>query len=227
MSSTNQLQVFVKAPSPGQVKRRLQPEISRNDAVNLYKAMAEDLVARFRNVLFFDMKIIFWPPDSRDDIEGWLGTEYEYEPQDGSNLGERMLHGFEYAFAHGYQKATIIGTDIPTLTVESLREAFVRLESCDVVLGPSHDGGYYLIGLKELHPKLFEGMDWGSERVREQTLHAAEELRLSVHQLEMRRDIDTYADALQFWLSLRQSEQHPVNTRMPRLYNALKKLFQN
>ena len=225
MNNDNLLLLFVKAAYPGQVKRRLEPEISRDDAVHLYKAMTEDAVGRFRNLLFCDMKVTFWPPDSLDDIRIWLGEQYEYIPQEGSDLGERMSNAFVHTFTRQYKKAVIIGTDIPTLDIGSVKDTFTQLDYCDVVLGPSQDGGYYLIGLKDHHPQLFEGIDWGSDRVREQTFRAAEALHLSVHQLEMRRDIDTYSDVIHLWESLQNGQHEKDKTHMPNTYTALQNII--
>jgi rSAM/selenodomain-associated transferase 1 len=226
MSNTNVLLIFVKAPVPGRVKRRLQPEISPDDAVYLYKAMTKDIVTRFRDAFFCHVMIMCWPPDSIHEMQRWLGGPYEFIPQEGSDLGERMLHAFEGAFRNGYRKAAIIGSDIPTLTVDSVKETFSQLNSYDIVLGPSLDGGYYLIGLRGNYPKLFEGVDWGSGSVREQTLHAAVSLRLTVHQLETRRDIDTYIDATHLWKALQNPDRTVDRTHMKNTYNALQKILQ-
>ena len=142
MNKDNALLIFAKAPKLGQVKTRLQPDLSPDQALSLYKAMVEDLVARFQNVGFCDIKVLFWPPDARQQVQQWLGHHLDCFPQTGMDLGHRMHNAFVWAFARHYRKVVIVGSDVPTLGVSSVAAAFSHLDRYDVVIGPSTDGGY-------------------------------------------------------------------------------------
>jgi rSAM/selenodomain-associated transferase 1 len=116
--------------------------------------------------------------------------------QEGRDLGERQAHAFAWGFESGYDVVLLQGSDTPDLPGDMLLEAREKLTagSAQVVLGPSRDGGYYLIGLKVLYPQLFRGQSWSTGSVLADTLSRARELDLKVHLLPYWRDIDTYAD---------------------------------
>jgi len=109
---------------------------------------------------------------------------------DSTDLGERLVAAARHVFADGHKKLIIIGTDSPNLPLDYLEEANRALESHDIVLGPAEDGGYYLIGMKEIHRKLFEEIAWSSSEVLSQTLERAGHLNLRVHLLPTWYDVD-------------------------------------
>ena len=125
-----------------------------------------------------------------------MGEDYLYMPQKGEDLGERMRNGFIQTFAEGFKRVILIGSDIPGLPLEFIEEAFTSLRDKDAVIGPSLDGGYYLIGFrnKTFSPKVFEGIPWSTEKVFEETMKVLEKERLTVHTLPRWRDIDTIED---------------------------------
>jgi rSAM/selenodomain-associated transferase 1 len=131
-----------------------------------------------------------------ESLRKWLGEDYLYMPQQGVDLGERMKNGFIEAFAMNLKRVVLIGSDIPTLPLEFIEEAFTSLEEKDVVIGPSLDGGYYLIGFKDkkFSPRVFKGIPWSKERVFEETMGILEQEGLTVHTLKPLRDIDTIED---------------------------------
>jgi hypothetical protein len=111
-----------------------------------------------------------------------------------------MQGAFEDSFNHKIEKTIIIGTDCPDLTQNLIEEAFLALNSQDVVLGPASDGGYYLIGLSQSFPMLFNHIDWGSDRVLAQTKNIIEQEKLSVYDLPVLTDVDR-PDDLYIWQS--------------------------
>lgn len=194
--------VFVKAPRPGAVKTRLARTVGAPAAAALYRRIAETILeettdpeGRWRTVVCFE------PPEAGDELERWLGTRIPLFPQRGDDLGQRMSAALDAAFGSGASRAVLVGSDVPGLSRARLAEAFEALHMHDLVLGPSLDGGYYLIGLRESRPGLFEGVEWSSPRVLEQTLARA--AGLSVHRLPLLRDLDRIEDLRAEWPRLR------------------------
>lgn len=123
----------------------------------------------------------------------WPGLPWRVQPAV-PDLGQRMQHAFAEAFAAGAAQVLIIGTDCPGLTAELLRQAAAALTTHDLVLGPADDGGYYLLGMKQLHPTLFAGKQWSTPTVLTDTLADAARLGLRVAQLPALPDVDSAAD---------------------------------
>jgi len=128
-----------------------------------------------------------------DTIESWLGSELDYITQQGDDLGDRMLYGFQDGFARGYQNIVLVGADCPTIDSSLLDEGFAALASHNLVLGPTVDGGYYLIGLNEMYPSLFAGIDWGMNQVLAQTMAIGHdlnpELLVTLHDVDSPEDL--------------------------------------
>ena len=192
-SSANRLIIFAKYPEPGKVKTRLQPELSPEQSHQLYTAMAEDLTANLGRGKNFHTSIFFWPPQKNTEMASWLAP-LAVAPQAEGDLGAKMKDAFERAFRAGAARAIVIGSDLPDLGEEDIEVALEALDMADLVLGPSDDGGFYLIALKKWHEGLFEGVFWSTETVLSQTLANARTLGLSNAQLPIRRDIDTAAE---------------------------------
>jgi rSAM/selenodomain-associated transferase 1 len=123
-----------------------------------------------------------------------FGDDLVYTPQGGGDVGRRMARALEDALAAGAPAAIVVGTDVPALDARDVRSALARLRTHDVVLGPAADGGYYLLGLKVHAPHLFVDIDWGTSRVRAQTLAAAARRRLTVSRLRTLADVDEPGD---------------------------------
>jgi rSAM/selenodomain-associated transferase 1 len=206
-NSNNALILFVKAPKIGTVKTRLQPELTTEQALLLYQAMVEDIVARFGQVGFCDLKIYFTPANSLETLQNWLGSQFDYFPQVGNDLGNRMYHALAEMLHQKYQKVVLAGSDLPTLDAETIMRAFTLLNRAEVVVGPSADGGYYLIGMKQPHPALFQGIAWSTDKVLQQTLEKARTTALDTVQLQLQSDIDTYADVVNLWNLLKNQSQ--------------------
>jgi len=193
--SENCVLFFVKHPASGKVKTRLAEHVGQNVATDLYKSFVFDILTTLRAICV-DFKIVFYPPDDENEFQQWLGEGYSYAPQIGKDLGQRMKHAFLRAFIDGFRSVVIIGSDLPDLPADYLELGFKALETNDVVLGPSSDGGYYLIGFaKEAFlPDVFEGITWSSADVFEQTLNILKKHEQRVYLLPQWHDVDTWAD---------------------------------
>jgi len=126
----------------------------------------------------------------------WLGTNLVYRRQEGRDLGEKMFNSFQQAFAEGSLKVILIGADIPDLTVTILEASLDLLDENDVVLGPANDGGYYLLGLREPTPSIFQNISWGSSRVLAETSQRAYGLGLKLGFVKTLDDVDSPQDIL-------------------------------
>jgi len=187
--------VFCKEPSPGRVKTRLAGSLGPEGAAALYKQLVGQTLRRVGACAGNpDLFIFYDPPSAEANIRRWLGPTYRYRAQAQGDLGQRMLAAFETAFALGCTEAVIIGTDCPSLEPHHLSDAFRALQKHDVVLGPTLDGGYYLIGTKQPHAALFEGIAWSTERVLSQTTQALNRQRLHYTCLGELRDLDDRED---------------------------------
>jgi len=187
--------VFVREPVRGRVKTRLAAEVGADAALRVYVRLAEHAV---REALELGsgtrVRVHFTPAGAGDAVRRWLGDGPDFLPQVDGDLGERMNAAFASAFADGCQSAVIIGSDLPGISAEILRRAFDLLDAHPVVIGPAYDGGYYLLGLREPRPELFDGIPWSTERVLDCTLHRLRGSGISPPLLEPLRDVDRAAD---------------------------------
>lgn len=223
-ATENLLVIFMKAPRPGTVKTRLQPALTPTQSLWLYRAMCEDLVGKFREADDFSLQIHFWPTDTEPEMGAWLGADLRYIPQQGRDLGAKMHHTFVRSFADGFRKVAIIGSDLPTLDHPHLRETFTALDGHDAVFGPTGDGGYYLIGLRQPQPVLFENVRWSTEAVLPQTLDNARRAGLAVHLLREEADIDSIAEVRQLWQRL-QADPAKRRASAPATFAVLRQFF--
>jgi hypothetical protein len=201
--SADALIVFVKEPRPGSVKTRFFPALGPEDAADLYRALADEEIRRTRpEPGDYERLFFFAPAAARNAIASWFPGE-TLVPQQGSDLGARMAAAFGEAFRRGARRVAIIGTDVPWVSRVTVLEALSGLEQHDVVLGPSHDGGYYLLALDRPRPELFDGIAWSTPGVLPATLTTANALGLSVRLLEDLSDIDTLEDVRRAWVDLK------------------------
>ncbi|MDX2133537.1 MAG: TIGR04282 family arsenosugar biosynthesis glycosyltransferase [Saprospiraceae bacterium] len=183
--------IFIKNPRLGHVKTRLAATLGAESALKVYRYLLDKtretaLLTPVRRALFYSEAV-----SVHDD---WPDAFFEKKIQHPGDLGERMSEAFRLAFADGAEKAVIIGSDCPDLSADVLMSAFEALESNDLVVGPSADGGYYLLGMNRFVPALFEGVAWSTDQVLRQTRTTATHLALRVHTLVTLRDIDEEAD---------------------------------
>lgn len=186
--SKSLLIIFTRNPELGKVKTRLAKSVGDEKALEIYKF----LLQRTKEItLQIDCdKTVFYSQEiAQNDI--W-SDEFSKELQTGDDLGEKMQNAFKSAFAKGYEKAVVIGSDLYDLEPHHISEAFEKLNSSNAVIGPAQDGGYYLLGLKEVYPSIFQNKEWGTSTVRKDTLNDLE--KVSVHLLEELNDVDVIDD---------------------------------
>lgn len=188
------LAVMAKAPRPGQVKTRLVPPLTPEGAAALYRAFLLDTFDTVRRVRGAAPAVAFAPADAEAAFTD-LAPDLLRLPQGEGDLGARMAGVVDGLIGRGFERVLLIGGDTPTLPTSVLDEAVARLaEGSDLVLGPSDDGGYYLIGLRARQPSLFEGIAWSTETVLAETLRRAARARLSPALLPSWFDVDTAAE---------------------------------
>lgn len=198
MNHKNLLIIFTRNPILGKVKTRLAKTVGDKTALDIYtfllkKTKEITLDSPCDKVVYYSEKII------KNDI--WNCNSFRKEVQFGEDLGAKMKNSFYDAFENNYRKVVLIGSDIYDLESYHINEAFKKLETNDVVMGPALDGGYYLIGLKKMHPKIFDNKRWGSSSVRKDTLKNLE--KVDVHLLPILNDVDVIEDI----------EHHPAFTK--------------
>ncbi|MFQ5675492.1 MAG: TIGR04282 family arsenosugar biosynthesis glycosyltransferase [bacterium] len=182
--------IFVKYPEPGKVKTRLGSEIGFQEAASLYRLFMEQTFELAQRSSAEKKYVAFAPGDREASFSEIIPESFELVPQDGRTLGARMLNAFQCTFEAGADGTVILGSDSPTLPLQFLEAAFATLTKHDLVLGPAEDGGYYLIGMKEYHPGIFESIEWSSSSVLETTLRKAKESQLRTKLLKTWYDID-------------------------------------
>ncbi|MBO1224719.1 MAG: TIGR04282 family arsenosugar biosynthesis glycosyltransferase [Candidatus Scalindua sediminis] len=191
------LVVFVKDPIPGRVKTRLTPRITPDEAAKLYKAFTIDIISNARKLKrnsVNNVTVAYTPIGAEKAFRKLVKQPTNFLPQKGKNLGERMKNAFKQSFAEGAKRVVIIGTDSPTLPVSYIQKAFDILKKIPIVIGPTFDGGYYLIGLSGLNDDIFDGIGWSTSRVFDQTLTRIKSLNTQVYVLPPWYDVDTSED---------------------------------
>ena len=189
MNSKNLLLIFTRNPELGKVKTRLAKSVGDKTALDIYQFLLQKTKEVTKNIscdktVYYSEKII------EDDL--WNRSNYQKKEQFGKDLGEKMKNAIEDGFNKKYKKIIVIGSDLFDLKPSLISDAFKKLDNNDVVIGPATDGGYYLIGLKKIHLKIFENKNWGTSTVREDTLKNLE--KVDVHLLPMLNDIDVIED---------------------------------
>lgn len=193
------LLVFCKAPIAGQVKTRLQPGLTAEQAVAAHIQLTHLTLNRAFAQPLSDVQL-YCAPDCQHAFFQECAQDYPLTlaKQEGGDLGLRMLNAFKHALSN-YRHAVIIGCDCPSLTVGDIRQAFSALRNGnDVVIGPAADGGYVLIGLNEPQDVLFENMSWGTSAVASQTRQCADRNGLTVFELSQQWDVDYIEDWRRF-----------------------------
>ncbi len=189
--------IFAKNPIPGKVKTRLTPYITSTEAAELYKAFIEDITSNAHKLKCEQVTIAYTPPNAEATLHSICGQSVNYLLQEGENLGERMKNAFKHSFDKGSERTVIIGTDSPTLPLSCIQNAFDALKEVPVTIGPTFDGGYYLIGLSEQNDVIFDGIDWSTSKVFGQTLTRIQAINKQLYLLPPWYDVDT-SDNLEF-----------------------------
>lgn len=190
----NALIIFVRNLEKGKVKKRLAKSIGADKSLEVYKYLLDytknvTISCKYNLFVFYSHYIHI--NDVFDD------NVYSKHLQEGNDLGERMMNAFTKVFDLGLKNICIIGSDCFELQIEILHQAFDRLHESNIVIGPSADGGYYLLGMNKLYPDFFKKKDWGTSAVLDDTLETINKLRLTSALLPELNDIDTIDDLLQ------------------------------
>ncbi len=193
------LVVMAKAPREGEVKTRLSGALSPEEARRLYVAFLSDTFALMEEVMEEreDLRLaLCYTPEGEEEAFEEVEREGSLMiPQRGEDLGERLINCFSDLFGMGFESVVVIGADSPTLPGEYVFDAFECFETeDDVVVGPTADGGYYLVGMLKLHSKVFEDIPWGLAGALEATIERAKEAELDLVLLPEWHDVDTPED---------------------------------
>jgi rSAM/selenodomain-associated transferase 1 len=185
----------MKYPEKGRIKLRLSADINEETVQELYRCFVQDTIATVKKINT-QIFICFFPVDVQEKFHEWLGSQFLYLPQEGGDLGERMKHCFSEVFAKRFRRVILIGSDSPDLPASFLHTAFAELRTHEVVLGPSSDGGYYLIGFQHtaFDPSVFDQISWSSPSVLQETLKKIHHKKYSLSLLPVWSDVDTITD---------------------------------
>jgi rSAM/selenodomain-associated transferase 1 len=192
--------IFAKEPVPGQVKTRLCPPLSLEEAARLYGAFLSDTLEEMGRLPGLSLALAYAPAAARTFFKGLVSPEVSLFPQAGADLGERLTRAFAWGFEAGFAPVLLRGSDTPDLPGDVVLQAAAALNAgaAQVALGPSRDGGYYLVGLVAPHPELFREMSWSEATVLKETLARARRRSLPVHLLPCWLDLDHFEDLSAF-----------------------------
>ncbi|UCG53640.1 MAG: TIGR04282 family arsenosugar biosynthesis glycosyltransferase [Candidatus Latescibacterota bacterium] len=216
------LGVFAKIPVPGEVKTRLVPPLSPDEACELYRAFLNDLFARLSKLKKVSGTVFYSGKDATI-IRDIVPKRFTLAPQEGETLGERLLNAFRLLLSDEGSFATIIGSDSPDIPLTYVKRAYLKLKHRDIVVGPAFDGGYYLIALKRVIPELFRDIAWGEPAVLKETLHRAKTDGLSCALLPLWYDVDDAKSLslLQSFVLARQIEKSDRLQHTERVLNKI------
>lgn len=205
---------MAKEPRPGKVKTRLQPALGADEAAEIYRCLLMDRIEAMASLPpAADVALCFSPSAAESFFTSIAPPSFRLFPQSDGDLGRRLAAVFARSFATGYGAVSVIDSDSPELTTESVLRSFRLLRGgAGVTFGPSSDGGYYLVGLRKAPAGLFDGIPWSTPQVLPVSLRRARELGLEPVLLESREDIDCIADLAGFFhrrSALRQKEILP------------------
>jgi uncharacterized protein len=195
---TEALIIFVRHPEKGKVKTRLAAKLGAAAALDIY----ERLLRHTREIamgMTVD-KFIFYA-DGIQMNDAWDQPGFFKKAQSAGDLGDRMMNAFEEIFAEGYSKVCIIGSDCAELSTSIVTKGFDALADSDVVIGPATDGGYYLLGMQQFYPQLFESIPWSTANVALQTIDIMHRSGIGVYQLPILSDVDEVEDVPAGWLN--------------------------
>jgi len=204
MHTKNAVIIFVRKPELGKVKSRLAKTVGKQKALKIYIELSKHTALTVKDFLESEdntQVFIFYSGGIVLD-DSWNNIAYKKQNQVGENLGQKMENAFQYCFEEGFENVCIIGSDCPEIDKSVLENAFSVLENHDAVIGPADDGGYYLLGMNQLHSQVFKEKPWGTAAVFQNTIEDFENLRLSYKALKTLSDIDIESDLLkfpQFW----------------------------
>ena len=184
---------MTKWPEPGCAKTRLSPPLSLSQAAGLARCFLLDTLAS-ASAAGFDCLLAFSPVRASEQFRRLIGPRVGLIAAEAPDLGAALRQAQHTALGLGYRSVALVGSDLPHLPAERYRDAFALLAEADVVIGPSGDGGYYLLAACSPTPSLFEGLAWSTAAVYERTLERAAEANLRAASIRSCDDVDTFAD---------------------------------
>ena len=200
MNSVSRVVVFSKSADEGTVKTRMRPELDDEKCLSLHVALLKDTLTKIRQF----SSVLYLSGSGHLPFEPGLPLR----SQNGADLGERMSNAFLSEFRN-HSRVIIIGTDSPTFSANQISNGFSALDDHDVVLGPSEDGGYYLIGLRKHVPEMFSEIPWGSSDVFKITMERISQY--NVHLLEKCFDVDVPSDLITLKNALEREDGISLN----------------
>jgi rSAM/selenodomain-associated transferase 1 len=220
--------VFAKAPVAGSVKTRLCPPLTPDEAASLHGSLVLDVLERCQTLKGYD-RILAGTPSFHHPFFRAMEARFKIPVWDqiGDDLGARMASAFKQALGVPYRSVVVIGTDIPGVNASILTTAVKSLQVHDVVLGPTMDGGYYLVGLRALVPDLFENIPWSTDQVFSLTEQKIKALRLSLEILPRLRDLDTVEDLHFFIREAKDRQSQALSSRTKNVLQELAKRLIN
>lgn len=192
MRPGNALIIMARSPEAGEVKTRLSPALDKKERRALYSRLLDDTVNRLRAVDSAEIIMAHTPDGAGAYFRERFGLACI--EQGGGDLGQRLSRVITLVLGKGYGRVAVVGSDIPGLDAAIAEDAFNALEAADVAIGPSRDGGYYLIAMSRPMPELFRDIPWSSPETLRKTIERAEGLGLSVRTLCVLDDVDTPED---------------------------------
>lgn len=198
--------LFVKWPEPGKVKTRIAATAGVERAAEIYRMLVAAVCARLPREV--PVIVCFDPAEKGVEVRDWLGSilpqAVDWMAQVPGDLGARLAAGFAGAFAAGWEQVAVIGSDCVEITGEILDAAWAALATEDIAIGPTDDGGYYLLAMRAENARLFSDIRWSTEHTLTDTRRRAEAAELRVRQLATLSDVDTEADWIRVVGALRE-----------------------
>ncbi|MFO7720298.1 MAG: TIGR04282 family arsenosugar biosynthesis glycosyltransferase [Gillisia sp.] len=181
--------IFTRNPEIGKVKTRLAKDLGDESALEIYKFLLKHTVLVTKGL---DVHKEVWFSEGIEEDQLWDSSVYSKKLQQGRDLGARMQHAFETGFEKGFQNIIIIGSDMYDLETKDLENAFSLLKNKEYVIGPAADGGYYLLGMRNPEPKIFQNKQWGTSTVLHETLNDLKGKNIAL--TDLRNDVDLFTD---------------------------------
>jgi len=186
--------IFAREPVAGQVKTRLIPALGAEGACHLYQQLLEHTLNTCIQADLADIQLCITPESNSTYFNNLSQARYfQLSRQTGNDLGTRMFNAMLSALNY-YKKVILLGTDCPFLKADDLQQAIMALDNNDMVFSPAYDGGYVLVAAKTIKPDIFSDIDWGTERVMQQTRRCLTNTDLSWRELTTQYDIDIAED---------------------------------
>lgn len=203
--------IFTRIPVPKKTKTRLEKCLTPIQCANLHKNFIKDIYLSCKST-GKDIFIFYTPDNDVKIIQDLFINEKRFYSQTGDDIGYRMGNAIETVLNLDYTSCVLIGTDIPSITSENINESFKKLKDKDVVLTPTYDGGYCLIGMKKPNIDVFIHQSYSHDKVIENTISNLEELRLSYSIMEGCLDIDEREDIITFWENREKFRSNCIHT---------------